>query len=264
VTVDLNGHSIQGADGTIGISASGRSGVTVKNGTIEGFSTGVGFTDTTSSSVADLHINTSWRGISVSGDISGFMTSGSNRIVGNTISGGRFAGVWLAGSVGDSFVGNKVSGASYGFQMRYTGAMLLESNTAEKNGTGIFIMDRIFGGRSVLRSNNAIGNSGSGIELSLHAATLENNTASHNGGSGIFASDSHGRYINNRTNGNGSIGLGIWDRDESHMVDFAVGGNVSNANGSHGIWVRYPGIVNEGKNRARANGSDDCVNVSCN
>src|SRR5262245_25552259 len=69
IMIDLNGFVIEGvgADGSVGIDALGRTGVTIKNGGIRGFTNGVHFFETTSSTISGLRVSDTTIGISLSG-----------------------------------------------------------------------------------------------------------------------------------------------------------------------------------------------------
>ena len=81
VTIDLNGHTIDGQSTLTGagVEAVGRSGVRVVNGRIRSFALGVFLLDTTESSVARLDVRDTDIGISVSGGERSFESSGRKR-----------------------------------------------------------------------------------------------------------------------------------------------------------------------------------------
>ena len=92
---------------------------------------------------------------------------------------------------------------------------------------------------------------------------VESNTASANGGSGIHAFNSHGQFTRNVTNANGGDGLFIDDADPTHGPFHTVTSHVANANGGWGI-ATLAGTVDGGKNRAHANGGGaQCLSVLC-
>ena len=249
VVLDLNGHTIAGvgAEGSVGVEAVGRARVTVKNGTIKGFARGVQFEDATWSHI----LNNTLRSVVITG-------SSDTAVSNNTISGG---GVRASSSYRTSITSNTIDGAETGVAIDHSSDTLVERNQVTANGRGV---TAFFGGGATIRQNTVNANQSEGIFVVRTTANVEGNTANQNGTVGIASSDSHGQYTNNIVNKNGWAGLSISDSQLDHMQFFTVGGNVANANGEYGIWVRAPGAVVEVKNRARANGLEQCVNLPCN
>jgi parallel beta-helix repeat protein len=235
ITVDLNGHAIVGlgAAGSAGVDAVGRSDVTVRNGFVGGFETGVRLADSADSTVEGMTVTDASVGIDA-------VFSFNSRVAGNTVFGNSDSGIHC---LDRSSSGNRI-----------------ERNRAVGNGTGI-ALDRCSG--ATLTKNVAFANRSHGILLDESFSLVEGNNASGNGGSGIHAFNSHGQFSKNVTNANGGDGLFIDDADPTHGPFHTVTSHVANANGGWGI-AALAGTVDGGKNRAHANrGGTQCLSVLC-
>ena len=202
VTVDLNGHTITGMGEGAGITAAGVSGVTVKNGAVVNFETGLHFTGVTQSHVLDTRFSmntdaSAWVEASTgnkfrrltmteNGD-GGFRLIGAskNRIAGSTISGASDSGIGLEGlSSYNRLVKNKITLAGEGVKVG--------------DGTG----NRVF-------RNTVSHNGGAGVEVGAEAMStrVNENRANHNGADGIFV-EGYGTQINrNHAGCNGGMGI---------------------------------------------------------
>lgn len=259
VTIDLDGHAIRGVGpdgGGIGIVVRDRADVTIVDGSVSGFSTGVALSGTTGARVSGVRVRDVGRGISVQGGT-------GTTIAGNAVTGAAEEGISAGGSA-DRVVGNAVTDSGTGFSFRTSGdPAVVEHNVAWRNaGTGFVFL---FSSAASVRRNVASENGGSGFAFERsNVESFERNVATGNGTYGVVSSDSHGRYIANVTNANGAVGLLIVDSLPDHGRFFTVAGNVSNGNEGLGILVSE-GMIDGGRNRARANGdSRQCVNVACN
>lgn len=234
ITIDLDGHAIvgTGAEGSVGILAEGRTGVTVEDGAIRGFPQGIRFTDASDARIEQV-----------------------------AVAGASLTGIGLDRSDGSRVLRNAVVGSGTGFFMSGDG-LVMEQNAALRNELGIV---GVFG-QGLISRNVAIRNRRDGIHLVRFPVTggFERNVANGNGGTGIRSDDSHGRYLGNVTNANGEDGLRITDTLPDHGRFFTVSRSVANANGGLGIFVP-PGTLDGGQNRAHANGDvRQCVNLACN
>jgi parallel beta-helix repeat protein len=177
VTLDLNGHRISGHGAGAGVLASGRVGVEVKHGAIEGFAEGVGLRSTTASSVRQVAL--------VGNGISCTDSSGC-AIEQNTLSGGAAILVAEApGATRSSIAGNLVRGApGPGIEVRSTpnGARIVK-NVVEQSGIGLAITRS---SATEIVDNTLRSNAGDGIFVSVGDLTLiERNLLARNGGNGI-------------------------------------------------------------------------------
>jgi hypothetical protein len=254
ITVDLNGHTIDGQSTLtgVGVEAVGRSGVRVVNGRIRSFGLGVFLLDTTESAVRQLVVRDTNIGISVSG-VSGH----SNRVVGNDVARSNQGILFFAPST--LVAENRVAEAS-GVGIRCRGSGRIEDNRVVRSGTGI---ELLFCAADVV-GNDAVDNAGVGILRIRSEGLTAKNRANSNGGSGISSDDSHGLFTRNVTNHNAGHGLSIVDSVETHGPLHTVDDHVANANGGLGITSNVLGVVTTGKLRAHANGDPrQCVNIAC-
>ena len=259
ITVDLNGFSIDGtgAEGSVGILAENRTGVSVMNGTISGFATAVALRDSAYSAVQNLRITDSGAGVLVG-------LGSANSVGANTIE-KTGTGVSVIGSPATRVVGNSVTDSGVGIFCRFTEqspVTYFEHNATSANGTGVSLQFC----PSLVRRNVSSHNAGSGFVRFRSPGDFLRNVANGNGGSGIEAEDSHGRYLRNVTNANAAYGFVISDQSPSHGPFHTIADHVANANGLLGIAVfNLVGVVESGRNRAHANGDPaECFGIVCN
>ena len=262
ITVDLNGYAIEGvaADESSGIEAVDRSGLTIKNGSIRGFKTGVRFVWTSGSTVENLSIEKTNFGILLGGSLFG-PGSRSNTIVGNTVTDSA-TGIWLGEAYENVVARNSLTNIEgSGIRCSNGSQNVITRNSSVRNGSGISLD---FCSATVTR-NVASQNQFSGIYRFRSGGAVEGNVANGNGEWGIYAFDSHAGFLNNVTNGNGRDGLYIGDSNPFHGPGHSISGHVANANGRFGIATDLEGVVDGGKNRARANGdASQCLGFLCN
>jgi len=170
VTVDLNGFSITGVSGSggsgVGYSSSEQDDVTVENGTITGFGTGVYVGKF--AIVKNVHADKNAVGISADvysviegctannstfplGGL-GISCSGSCRISGNTANGNPAYGIYCGGNA--CVISGNTADANPGTGIDCNGSgCLILNNTIYNNGTGITASDGTTGyGRNVLKN----------------------------------------------------------------------------------------------------------------
>ncbi len=283
ITVNLNGHTITGRyppanpDKTVpaewGVQIVGHSGVTVKNGTIRGFSFGVGLTGSNQNTIQNITVTSNTgNGISLWNDSNnnvvkdctitnngpgalpfvGIMVSNSsdNNTIKNTIiTNNSLAGISVAGSDGNSIMGNTVTGhSSSGISLHAAGAPLppvashnnmVKGNTCANNLNGITVRES--SGNSLL-DNTLTENTQNGIVLTEGADnnTVNKNHSNSNGRNGIAISNSDGNSINNNAvNGNDGNGIAIVSGADNNKVQ---GNDITN-NMSNGIYVGWPPFI---------------------
>jgi Right handed beta helix region len=241
VTVDLGGHAIEGTGSGTGVVSTGFAHVTITNGTIRGFGTGVRLSSALSGTVSALRIYDAGTGILVIGEAPGDMAG--LEITGNRVVETRSGGFACRG---ETEAGEP---------------MLMARNVfAATGGDGVSLS---FCPADLVR-NVASDNTGRGITRFRSSGRTELNRANDNDGDGIRASDSHGVFVRNVTNSNGGDGLQIRDSIPDHGPFHTVQAHVANANGGYGIFTSLEGVIDGGRNRAHANGEAvQCVGVAC-
>lgn len=263
ITIDLNGYAIEGmgAHTGSGIEALGRSGITIKNGDIRGFDTGVRFVGVNGSIIKSLTIRNTNRGISLGNYQIPDADSSFNEIRGNTITNSS-SGIFMEVSHGNRVLKNSLmNNSSFGVFCFAGQENHIEKNDALENGIGIELISCT---ETSLLKNVASGNRGTGIWRQESPGIVQKNSANDNGGLGIFSFDSHAAFIQNVTNGNGLNGLHIEDSQPGHGQFHSITGHVANANGGYGIFTSIEGVIDGGKNRAHGNGAPtQCFGFPC-
>jgi parallel beta-helix repeat protein len=261
VTIDLNGRSIRGlGDGTgVGIDVTGRTGVTVKNGTISDFAEGVKLFNTSNSTVERLVIRRAVTGIRLARTDNG--TDG-NEILDNKVRDSG-DGIVAFGAASSRIAGNTLAdltGTGILCRDTFTSDAEIVGNRSVRNDIGIRLL---FCGASVER-NIASENVTAGIFRTRSNGSTLLNVANRNGGIGIHHDDSHGVIAGNVTNHNTGIGLAIEDQSPDHGPLHTVTGNRASWNGGFGIMTNLTGVVDGGCNWARHNGDPlECKGVAC-
>lgn len=134
VTLDCDGHEVTGTGSGIGILLEGRTGVTVKNCNVAGFTNGFML----SVSSFNLLVGNTSTGNSERG----FFTtlSHDNILSKNTAMSNGTVGFVLNHSTGNTLDKNRASGNSLGFNTRFSSDNLLVKNLSEKNLTRGFLL----------------------------------------------------------------------------------------------------------------------------
>ena len=265
VTIDLNGHAIEGigtSEGS-GIEGVDRSGLTIRNGHIRGFRTGVRFFRTSESTLEDLAVSDTFFGIVLGGEPVIGPGSDHNEVLRTSIVNAQQGLVLGSASSWNRILQNSVTGVSgAGISCSLGTGNVFDGNYTVGNGVGISLN---FCSVSDVINNVANQNVFTGIARARTAGRVEGNVANGNGQWGIYSDDSHGAFIGNVTNQNGFDGLRIDDSVSSHGPFHSVAQHVANTNGGHGIVTDLEGVVDGGKNRAHANGASvQCLGVVCN
>jgi hypothetical protein len=197
ITIDLNGHTIDGAtiSSGSGIVILGVDRVVVENGTITGFDIGVHVdfgADRTR--VRDLRIGDNGIGNGI--EAGGLRTS----VTGNTVF-GRAIGIRANGTTA-TVAGNTVKDNDTGMLLGASDGVATRNTAVSNAGFGI----QVVSGTNAIAGNVANANGDDGIDATVAVgATLEGNRASFNTGLGI---DADGDVIDEGSNvatGNGSL-----------------------------------------------------------
>jgi parallel beta-helix repeat protein len=293
VTLDLNGHTIDGLGGAApfgsdGIDNSGGyDNVVIKNGTVTQFQQGVTLVGTTGNLARNLDVT---QNVSSGVVVDGFaaLDSFDNQLVGNRVSSNGDAIVLIGSSANviraNTAMANSGRGISLLFSSRDNS---VNDNLLSGNGNqGIFLFDAANGNH--LARNVVLGNTLSGVLIADASSNeLVGNHVSQNGGEGLevegdapTTSDDN-LLARNAVSANRLDGIFV-GADTTGTVVLA---NDADENGDDGIDVRSPattitrngadrnvdlgieavaGVTDGGGNRAAGNGNPlQCVNVVC-
>jgi parallel beta-helix repeat protein len=205
ITIDLNGHTINGLGEGDGIAATGVSGVTIKNGSIVNFEAGLRMTGVTNSRVLDTRLRmnsdaSAWvegssqnkfRRLTMTENGDGgfrLIASSRNRIAGSTISGASDSGIMLEElSSYNRLVRNNITLAGEGIKVEGgTENRVFRNTTSWNGGAGIEVAEDSLLTR--INENNAHHNGADGIFIEGTGTQVNRNRAGCNGGMGIKAS----------------------------------------------------------------------------
>jgi parallel beta-helix repeat protein len=278
VTLDLNGHTIDGVRGSGGDgvdNSAGHVGVTVERGTILDFLVGVRMEGASENLVTGLtfHVgsgaylidsdrNEISRNSLIDSDMSVHDRSDANLIRQNDIAGGEIliasrssAGPFPTANLVER---NNVHGGPFGLFVAQAIDTRIERNNFFDN-AGVAVEITITGnGTQVL--DNSVSDSGLGILVTQSGGvSVVRNQVSQNGGDGIMVSSAatDTRVERNSANGNGDDGI---DVDSPRTT---ITRNASNNNFDFGIDA-VGGVTDGGGNRASGNGNPaQCMNVVC-
>jgi len=243
VTLDLKGHVISGnADHlgppAVGVQATGRTGLHIRNGTVTGFSTGVRL-EASDSEVRDLNVD----------GASAIIVNGDNNVVRRNEANGSFDAISVTGS--SAVVERNTASAELALNVAGSDPRVSRNVITECVIVGIQVT-----GYTDARVHRNLAERGciAGFEFRGTGARIERNTA--------FGSD---------------IGLDIADSSaivSRNVASFGVEGlvirtpgttvarNTANHNASWGI--NAPGAIDGGGNRATGNGEPaQCLGVRC-
>jgi parallel beta-helix repeat protein len=238
ITLDLGGRHVFGtaeAGEGAGVQVTDRTGVTVRNGTVRGFDIGVAVTRGSGNTVTQLTARDNvGSAAAIGGDGIALISSSSNRVLGNTVTGnGPFGGITLTALGGGAPAGNLISGNS--------------------------VLNNIIGHDRVTPTNTET--DGIRLENGATGTTVTNNLVVGNGLDGIalFADTTNNTVRGNQVRGNGfyrttirrGSGIIVFSRSSGNVVE----ANQVTANADSGIDVRPPVGMSAGatNNRITAN-----------
>jgi large repetitive protein len=257
VTVDLNGHTI---DGDVewfgaGIESGGHDGVTIQDGTIREFVDGIRLNQR-----GTLGGHVVRRLVLRDNRESGIEASGSgNRIEHNRVESNRWWGMSVYG-VNTVISGNSVSGNAYGVDVSLTDSVV-RANSASGNRAGFWggVMNtRVVG-------NVAVGNEWGGMHLGAKGSDIDGNLVQANG-EGIrigrfnpFVDISDNRIRRNVVRENAIDGISVGEAQMGVPTSPQVHHNTIEANrvsrnGRHGLYLVDTGQNNLERNRVSGNG----------
>jgi len=174
VTLDGAGHTVTGSGSGNGVYLNGRTGVTIQNLNVEGFSHGIvlcfSSNNTLTGNTSNFNSN---RGIQL------LLSSNNNILTGNAANSNSVNGIWLencTNNILDENICN--SNNSYGIYLYNSSDNILTDNTANSNNDpGIFLR---FSGRNTLTGNSMSGNRYNFRVEGLEAAHFDNSIDTSN------------------------------------------------------------------------------------
>jgi nitrous oxidase accessory protein NosD len=290
-TVDLSGHTIQGAGAGIAIVASNRE-VEVRAGTIRGFQLAVDSDGPDALLIQDMLIEQNGGGVNCmytprcsvrdstfrnndgaairmhAPDLGGSGLVQRNRIHQNG------TGLVLA-NYAATIVGNRIEdNDDLGVEIDYISQVQMSRNVVGGNGGHGVVVS--FLSDATISGNRIEGNAGDGVAVlgdlffGDTSALVRHNRIDRNGGDGVLveAEGAHAVVERNRTDRNGDDGIDVRNAATQpapppDAVDTVVRANRAYFNADLGIHA-LPGTTDGGGNRARHNGNPaQCVGVSC-
>jgi parallel beta-helix repeat protein len=266
VTLDLNGHIVEGA-----IVANGRSDLQVLNGVLDGdlqlqrvSRATVRRVRVRNGSITCLHS----AGCTI---LESFVTGGGiaivqsesgvpNRVRGNTVSAAPGAGITASRTDTTSITANVVRNSGTGIETSHAADLRIARNLILGNtGDGL---SGSFGAAAAIVRNVIGSNGGDGISLRNWGGQtlIARNVASHNGRNGILGRVvGHWAVVNNVADRNGEAGIVI----TGAVDDATVAGNRARRNRGLGIDL-VPAVTDGGANAASGNGApEQCAGVVC-
>ena len=274
IVLDLGGRHIFGTQGSFeaaGVYALGRTGITIRNGTVSNFSGGVAIEGGSRNTVTGI---TARDNIGVPGTLYGdgiaILSSTDNRVIGNhTYNNGPFAGIGVYSLIdGDhsratqgTSTRNLIDGNSshdnittragvVNFASTEADGIRLEpgsvGNTVSNNQLSNNGLDgvAVFSGNStdnVIRNNQIFGNGrrtgarrGDGIRVfaTANRTVIEGNRVFNNGGNGIIVGSQSNQILYNQAVGNGTLP----PLNPNNANTFTFDLNDSNANCDANVW----------------------------
>jgi hypothetical protein len=270
IVIDLGGHTIEGADwSATGIRVERFDRVTVRNGTLRRFETGVQVAaGANGARLVGLNVLIAEQAVAIS-------ASNRARISGSVLEAGNY-GLRAVHSHGNEVVDSFFpGGVGAGFELvdsndnRIEGNYLTTANTSNLE---------VSGNRNVIANNLSRAANAANIAVSGDDNVVRRNVTSYSSGNSVVVSGNRNRVEGNvtddsweglRVTGRRSAVVGnramhnVTDGIQVEDPTARVGGNIANANGDLGI-AAVASVVDLGGNRARDNGdSRQCVNVRC-
>lgn len=266
VTIDLNGHTIDGPgptqNGPSGVVVTqGNSNVTVKNGRIQEFAFGVGLgTGTSGADVTGLTLIGNGSGVAAVSTVMGvFAVTDNNHIHGNQVVNNQFQGIALVGS-GNWIEGNSITDSQNGIRVGAGGAPASNGNRVESNRLDRARILINNAPDTVVLGNQVVGSPLTGILVVDSPRTIvsSNEVVANGDGIGVQGS-SAGTVVSDNTAYNSAD-----DGIDIATPNVTVARNVAYQNRDYGI-AAVAGTIDGGGNRASANGNpQQCTpNIVC-
>ncbi len=264
ITLDLNGHTIDGDDvglfdqgvGNGGfVGTDGYDNATIQGGSVRDFDIGVFMHEGTNENVV--------RAVTTSSNRVGIALQGDDNLVSRSFSSDNAWGIQISSDRNrlrnNSILGNTEYGVVIGF---FAGGNRIEGNVVSNNFLGIFLSDAGGGAESsanVIRKNLISDNFLGMSMIETFNTWIEQNRVLGSNLDGIHVGGESLRNLveGNLTYQNGDDGIEVEESDNE------ITRNTANENGDLGIEA-LPNVGDGGGNRASGNGNPlQCLNVEC-
>lgn len=138
-------------------------------------------------------------------------------IIGLTVQGSRYAGIYLYGSSNGSILNSNVIENRYGIYLESSDNNTLEGNKANSNEYGIYL---IFSNGNILKGNGADSNRDKGIVLiSSNRNTLIENTVNSNLWNGILLLSSNGNTLKDNKVWKNTYAIVLGDSEDNELIN---------------------------------------------
>ncbi len=210
ITLDLNGFTISGNPGAgedAGITLDGRTGVTVKNGTVTLFDAGVAVLGGSANTVVSMKVVDNRGSGANFGDGIALFSSDRNRVLNNEVrNNGPYDGIGMITANFNVIDGNRVTDNNQsasntaGIRIENAGRVASNDNVITNNqvtNSGIYGIEVFAGGsRNQIRSNQVLFNALDGITVFAggNDNVIEGNNVRGNRGQGIFVRAAAGSF----------------------------------------------------------------------
>jgi hypothetical protein len=227
VTIDLNGHKLQGdrSAGNIGVDVGGRSHVTIKNGVVRGFDKGIYAATVANLKLMNVEVRDSLGdGATLSGS-TGFTVTKSAFIQNDG------AGLTLGDGTHDAKVSGTfaVANGGDGIAVRAANTQLTKITSAANGGNGVTVIPAAT--TATIQASMMARNQQDGIRADADAVTVSKTTVAGNVLDGVEtrSSGSGVTLAANAADGNGGDGLGIHELAQANaMTKNTAAGNAGN------------------------------------
>ena len=241
ITLDLNGYTVRGPGSgwDVGVRVNGRTGVTVKNGRIEGFRAGIGvYTAWVSWGVYRKSVDVTVEGNIVTDNLGDgiFLNAHDSTVIGNIVTNNSGVGVNISPDAARNTIReNYISNNGWGIRLQGGDYNSISANRITNNQYGIwFDSHQSIPITNSISGNNITANNGHGIHLegSFRTSIFRNNITA-NLGAGIYLWGSIGETIS------GNNIINNYDGIYSRSAGNSISANNITANENYGILLEY-------------------------
>jgi parallel beta-helix repeat protein len=223
ITIDLSGHEVVGAGLGAGIRNNGFDGVTIRNGAVRGFLSGVQLNPGTVGNVVEALTATR-------NEIAGVLLVGTaqTQIRNSTIEFQAKDGIVLVGgSNANAVTGNTVgSNGGQGIFVQSSSANVFQSNHVALSGDHGVLFEEASGNQVLASTLSSNGDAGLGLLLGSDSNVARGNTVSQNQDAAFVVTGSHANRIEQNTaTDNGDAGVVTDESNGSLILDNTIWGS---------------------------------------